>query len=538
MATFRTHYYNKTFGEWGSGIGQFDVPCGVTVSEGFSGEIFVADKMNQRIQVFTLQGSFVRQFPTVVSGELEMKPYDVALDGEGNLWVVGQTGKLWVVGDTESESSESEFAVQYNKQGSVLRKIHLQKTGYDRGVAVDTRRNHILITQTIIAYNPHGEVQVFRPNGTLVTTVYVGQQQGMNQFSFIQNHPHYITVDGEGNILVSDLDISCVSVYNKEKNGQFLFQFGGRGSGEGQLMQPRGICTDGAGNIIVADKGNSRVEMFDKTGKFLKHIATDMKGPQAVAMATQGQLGTFVRQFPTVVSGEQKIYPHDVVIDREGNLWTVGWTDSADHDEFAVQYNKQGSLLRKISLQNTIRMSRRALAVDTWWNHIFITQITEDSRGNPHGEVLVFRTNGTLVRTMGLERGPKIPGHITVDGDGLLLASGISDDQVYVYNYMFGDPDDFLFRFGGSETWNGDDLRLLNVPCGICVAGAHIIVADRGNGSVEMFTLAGARFVKHIATDMKAPWSVALATQGHQLVVTDYYDDKITIFPESVWLWS
>ncbi|CAH1272987.1 TRIM3 [Branchiostoma lanceolatum] len=265
---------NVTFGKGGSGIEQFQDACGVTVSE--KGEIFVADWGNKRIQVFTLQGIFVRQFPTIVSspltqflfGEQKMKPHDVTLDGKGNLWVVGKT-------------HPGEFAVQYNKQGSVLGKFDLQKTRWFRGVAVDTRRNHILITETTgDSCNPtHGEVLVFRPDGTLVRTV--GQQQGME-------NPHYITVDGEGKILVSDYDNNCVYVYNED--GQFLFQFGRQGSGEGQLDNPSGICTDRAGNIIVADNGNRRVEMFDKTGGFLKHITTDMENPCAVAMATKGQL--------------------------------------------------------------------------------------------------------------------------------------------------------------------------------------------------------------------------------------------------------
>ncbi|XP_035657373.1 tripartite motif-containing protein 3-like [Branchiostoma floridae] len=259
---------NVTFGGRGSGAGQFNGPYGVTVSD--EGEIFVADKGNQRIQVFTLQGTFVRQFPTVVSGEQKMVPRDVAMDGVGSLWVVGRTYQ------------DAELAVQYNKHGRVLREFDLQKTGWMRGVAVDARRNHILITQTTgDGDNPHGKVLVFRRDGTLVRTV--GQQQGMK-------YPWYITVDGEGNILVADWDNHCVYVYNVD--GQFLFQFGGEGSGEGQLKHPLGICTDRAGNIIVVDYdwGNSRVEMFDKTGKFLKHIATDMEGPRAVAMAPQGQL--------------------------------------------------------------------------------------------------------------------------------------------------------------------------------------------------------------------------------------------------------
>eukprot|EP00058_Branchiostoma_floridae_P018472 XP_002603961.1 hypothetical protein BRAFLDRAFT_71751 [Branchiostoma floridae] len=254
-----------TFGGEGSETGQFRDPLGVTVSD--EGEIFVADSGNNRIQVFTLQGAFVRQFPTVVAGGRKMYPGNVAVDGERNLWVVGMTGP-----------ESADFAVQYNKQGRVLRKFDLQKIGEHRGVAVDTRRNHILITQTTWDGNHHGEVLVFRPDGTLVRTV--GQQQGMK-------YPWYITVDREGTILVSDISNHCVYVYNED--GQFPFQFGGEGSGEGQLGCPLGICTDRAGNIIVADYKNWYVEMFDKTGKFLKHITTDMK-PYAVAMAPQGQL--------------------------------------------------------------------------------------------------------------------------------------------------------------------------------------------------------------------------------------------------------
>eukprot|EP00058_Branchiostoma_floridae_P019041 XP_002604530.1 hypothetical protein BRAFLDRAFT_79377 [Branchiostoma floridae] len=232
------------------------------------GEVFIAD---QGIHVFTLQGAFVRQFPTVVtlSRRHDMIPQDLALDGEGNLWVVGKAVSY-------------EFVVQYNKQGRVLRWFDLENTWRARGVAVDTMRNNILVTQVTGGNdNLQGEVQVFKPDGRLVRTV--GQQQGMR-------YPRYITVDGEGNILVSDCPNNCIYVYNEE--GQLLFQFGGEGSGNGQLSLPMGICTDRAGNIIVADSMNHRVEMFDKTGRFLKHITSDRltSYPLAVAMAPQGQL--------------------------------------------------------------------------------------------------------------------------------------------------------------------------------------------------------------------------------------------------------
>eukprot|EP00058_Branchiostoma_floridae_P006913 XP_002592401.1 hypothetical protein BRAFLDRAFT_67266 [Branchiostoma floridae] len=232
-----------TFGGKGSGPGQFCILYGVAVSEG--GEIFVTDVQNVRIQVFTLQGTFVRQFPTAVPDESVMLPYDVALDGEGNLWAVGCT-----------LNGSGEFAVQYDRQGRVLRKFELNKIKQHRGVAVDTRRNHVLIT------------------GITGDDTDSDNEDDEN--------------DGEGNILVSDYGNNGVYVSNED--GEFLFQFGGKGSGEGQLKDPRGICTDRAGNIIVADSDNGRVEMFDKTGRFIKHIITDMTCPIAVAIAPQGQL--------------------------------------------------------------------------------------------------------------------------------------------------------------------------------------------------------------------------------------------------------
>eukprot|EP00058_Branchiostoma_floridae_P012614 XP_002598102.1 hypothetical protein BRAFLDRAFT_85680 [Branchiostoma floridae] len=248
-----------TFGGWGREAGQFRYPFGVTVSK--EGEVFVADFENQRIQVFTLWGTFVRQFPTVVSGGHRMRPWNIAMDREGNLWVVGR-------------ADSAEFAVLYNKLGFRQHTIDLQKSASQRGIAVDTRRNHLLITQTTAdGYNMYGEVLAFRLDGT------VGRQQGMKQ-------PWYITVDGEGNILVSDVRNHCVYVY--KEYGQF--QFGSRGSGVGELCNPHGICTDSAGNIIVADSGNSRLVLFDKTGRCLKQVTTDMRMPLAVAVAPQGKL--------------------------------------------------------------------------------------------------------------------------------------------------------------------------------------------------------------------------------------------------------
>ncbi|XP_035659380.1 E3 ubiquitin-protein ligase TRIM71-like [Branchiostoma floridae] len=290
------HHQRVTFGGEGSENGQFDGPRGVTVSD--EGEIFVADterckhsslRSYGRIQVFTMHGTFVRQFSTPPPFPFRHKytydpffseqyyPNDVTVDGEGNLWVVGRTC-----------THREESAVQYSKQGKKLRAFRLQKEC--EAVSVDTRRNHILITQI---KDSRSNVQVFEPDGTLLRTV-GDKSRNILLKEIVLIYPVSVTLDGERNILVSDSSNHRIHVF--KNNGRFLFQFGGKGSSEGQLLDPHGICTDRAGNIIVADYGNSRVEMFDKTGKFLKHIVTDIKCPWAVAMAPQGQLVVTVWQ--------------------------------------------------------------------------------------------------------------------------------------------------------------------------------------------------------------------------------------------------
>eukprot|EP00058_Branchiostoma_floridae_P002419 XP_002587907.1 hypothetical protein BRAFLDRAFT_87295 [Branchiostoma floridae] len=249
-----------TFGGKGSEPGKFDYPRGVVVSPG--NEIFVADK-NRRVQVHSTEGVYLRHFPTVVpgTGDKDMKPHDVCMDGNGTLWVVGR-------GET------AHHVVQYSTDGTAMAGFDLQKGYYDRGIAVDMRTNHILVTDC-----DQGTVHVFRPDGSLVRTVRHPRGEMIR--------PGYVTVDGEGNILVSDW--RSYSVYVHDESGKFLFQFGGEGSGEGQLKWPAGICTDSSGHILVADSWNERVQIFTRHGEFVRTVRT-RSSPEGLAVGPEGQL--------------------------------------------------------------------------------------------------------------------------------------------------------------------------------------------------------------------------------------------------------
>jgi tripartite motif-containing protein 71 len=73
-------------GEKGRGNGQFELPGGVAVDRG--GKIIVADSGNNRIQVFSGDGTFLTKWGSEgkTDGQLKM-PHSVGVDGEGNILV-------------------------------------------------------------------------------------------------------------------------------------------------------------------------------------------------------------------------------------------------------------------------------------------------------------------------------------------------------------------------------------------------------------------------------------------------------------------
>jgi len=78
-----------SWGEPGSGPGQFHVPHGIAVAP--DGNVYVADRENSRLQVFSPEGEFIREWPGIA------RPCQVAFDPSGRLHVaeLGYRSGMW-----------------------------------------------------------------------------------------------------------------------------------------------------------------------------------------------------------------------------------------------------------------------------------------------------------------------------------------------------------------------------------------------------------------------------------------------------------
>ncbi|XP_052679274.1 uncharacterized protein LOC128160049 [Crassostrea angulata] len=110
------------------------------------------------------------------------------------------------------------------------------------------------------------KVTRYNQSGQLIQTI-----QNDNTGLGLYRHPHYITENNNGDVVVSDY--SAVVVTSTERGGRHRFSYTGHPSGSG--LDPHGICTDPLSHILVCDGRTNTVQMLDSDGQFLSHLLTE-----------------------------------------------------------------------------------------------------------------------------------------------------------------------------------------------------------------------------------------------------------------------
>jgi DNA-binding beta-propeller fold protein YncE len=226
-----------------AGDGQFLEPWGIKVSA--SGEIFVADTWNSRIQALDplgrllwQRGSFGSTGGTLSDPNRLYGPRSLALCSGGDL-LVSDTGNKRLL----RFSSKGEFLSQAGGGGA--------SPGYFNepvGIAVDFKTGEILV-----ADEWNRRIQILSEKYAFIKEWKV---PGWITRSAVCKP--YVAVDSEGKVYATDPGASRILVFDIDgKLEQFIHQLN---LAHGALNQPTGIfCDPYDGSLWVADSGNNRI---------------------------------------------------------------------------------------------------------------------------------------------------------------------------------------------------------------------------------------------------------------------------------------
>jgi YD repeat-containing protein len=300
-----TPVYKSAFGSQGSGDGQFKVLNDIAIDP-TDGTLWVSDDENDRVQHFTTSGQFLGKFSTCYdpgavlvegqgnvyvacssadiirkysdtgtilqtvskgsgSGNGQVRlPLDLALDGEGNLWVA----------DTENNRVQ-----EFDAAGNFKKALPLGAMTRPKGIGI-APDGDIWVTETI-----NHRVTVLDQNGNILHR-FGGEGTGEAQFA----HPSDVEVDSHGFAWVADSANDRVQIFNEE--GEFVTQFGAKGSGPGQFNDDWWIrlAIDAKGNVYATDQVNARVQRWRAPGRLFIDYGTHMQDDPSVEVSVGGGL--------------------------------------------------------------------------------------------------------------------------------------------------------------------------------------------------------------------------------------------------------
>lgn len=236
FASSAAHPSISQWGTSGSQDGSLMFPHSLAVDD--SGNVYISDQGNHRIQKFDDNGNFLASLGTSgtqqgefisVSGIAVFENHIYAADTELNKIQKFDINGTFIL----------EWGSFGDGTGELSSPIGLAVNANDEVYVVDSENERI---------------QKFSNNGTFLSQFKIGTS------SF--NSPERITIDEFGNIYVSDSGQNKIT--KLDSIGNFLDEFGPNAGG--LPMRPGGLIIDPFGNLYIADSGQNRIIRMDNEG--------------------------------------------------------------------------------------------------------------------------------------------------------------------------------------------------------------------------------------------------------------------------------
>ena len=187
----------------------------------------------------------------------------VAVTADGHIWIAERCGANSCAG------SDLAPVLEFAPSGRLLRSLGARMFVFPHSITFDTDGN-FWITDGQGRDGKGHQVFKFSPGGKVLMTLGKAGEAGDGPDNF--NQPNSVAIAPNGDVFVSDghnVDRGNARVVKFSRNGKFIKQWGGHGSGPGQFEMPHALAFDSKGRLFVADRGNNRIQIFDQEGNFL-----------------------------------------------------------------------------------------------------------------------------------------------------------------------------------------------------------------------------------------------------------------------------
>jgi RHS repeat-associated protein len=261
--------YTGSFGSHGTGPGQFGSPTEIVAAPG-TGDLFVVDGGNERVEEFNPAGKFLTEWGAPGSGNGEFSGISGLAIGSSGTIYTSETG-----GDRIQEFTPA--------QAGAVRELYSTQWGSDG--------------------SGHGEF------------LYPGEP----------------AVASNGDVFVTDNEADDLQKFTDQ--GKYLATFGSKGEGHEQMEGPTGLTVNqSTGEILVAECANDRVQVLNAEGKYVREfgrgvlacpgaVALDSSGDAWVAdsdknrIVEYGPTGTLIATYGSTGTGHVQFnYPSDIKV--------------------------------------------------------------------------------------------------------------------------------------------------------------------------------------------------------------------------------
>jgi DNA-binding beta-propeller fold protein YncE len=272
------------------------------------------------------------------------------------------------------------------------------------------------------------------------------------------SEPSDVSVSEDGHIYVVDGVNNKIKVFNKQ--GEFVFSFGRKGSRHGEFKFPLGIHIDTRDRIYIADSGNHRIQIFNHRGNFLKQINIPSKNG---------------------ISSE----PTDITVDERRNRCYV--VDNNNH--YILAYDL--STLKLLNIYGTPGMRKRQFRFP------FLTTLDKDGYiyivDVINTRVQVLNPEGLFVSIIGgwgVEKGEFFrPKGVALDNENRVY---VSDSYMGVIQ-VFKSTGEFFSVIGETEK---NTVKKFKTPTGIFIdKNNRLYVVEMFAQKVSVYSIEGTKQV-------------------------------------------